>query len=807
MLQGSGALSAGACPEEVNLARPDAVTAIHRAYAKAGAQGVTTNTFGANRVKLAEYGLGDRVAEVNGAAVAAARRAVGERGLVLGSVGPTGKFVEPLGPLSFREAVGIFSEQAAALARAGADAIKIETMMDLRELKAALLAAREATALPVLCLMTFEGGGATLLGSTPESFGVVAEAMGADAVGMNCSLGPEGMEALLLRLFSATSGAVAVQPNAGVPFLSGDRTVFPMGPGDFGPWIARFRSLGVAVAGGCCGTTPDHVEAARKALFPSGRPSWSRAARAVSAEALLRVASRSRVVTLGGDTLAVVGERINPTGKKAFAAELAAGDLSTVSREAREQAALGADLLDVNVGAPGVDEPALMRGAVHAANRASDLPVVIDSSDPEALLAGLEAADGLPVLNSVTGEAARLASVLPLAARFGAALVCLPFDEAGIPATADGRMRVARRIAKAAEAAGVGRDRLILDGLATTVSADPEAPRAALETVRSARRDLGVPTLLGVSNVSFGLPSRGLVNRTFLAMAAGSGLSAAIANPHDVETMNGVAAARLLLGGGKEAGSFVERFAAAPGLVPGASPAPPQPEGGDPYRRAAAAVVRGDRKGAEAAVREILASGADPLEASSKGLLPGMEEVGRRFERNLVYLPQVMASADAMKGGFAVVKEAMGGKDRASSGKVLLATVEGDVHDIGKNIVAVLLENHGYEVVDLGKSVPAERILEEARRGGADVVGLSALMTTTMAAMGRTVARLREAGLPVLTILGGAVVTEEYAARVGADAYAKDGMEAVRRLGELLSRKGGKGRGASPPRGEGRPKR
>jgi len=783
MLQEAG-LARGSAPEEVCLLRPEAVTEIHRAYVAAGAAGVTTNTFGANRIKLAEYGLAERAAQINEAAVAAARRAVGKGGWVAGSVGPTGRFVEPLGPLSFAEAVEVFREQVRALVGAGADLVKIETMMDLRELKAALLAAREeAPGLPVVAMMTFEESGATLLGTTPESFGVTASAMGASVVGLNCSVGPQRMLDLAERLLAVVEGPVIVQPNAGLPVLSGERAVFPMGPEEFGACAARFRALGADVIAGCCGTTPDHIRAARRVLSAGRRGPIRKAPRPIRPEPVLRVASRGRVVAVGGGSFVVVGERINPTGKKAFAEELRRGETSTVAREAREQAARGAAILDVNVGAPGVDEAALMARAVFAANTAADAPVMIDSADPAALRAGLESADGRPVINSVSGEKKKLAAVLPLAARYGAAVVCLPLDETGIPPTARGRLAVVRRILRAAQRAGVPRQSLIVDGLTTTVGAQPDGARVTLETIRAVRERLGLPTILGVSNVSFGLPNRGLLNRSFLAMAMGQGLSAAILNPHDAEMGHTAAAVRLLLGEAGSAGAFVRRFAAgeaAPEAAAGAQAA------GDPFRAAAEAVVQGDRAAVVAAVEGLLEKGEAPLAVSERGLLPGMAEVGRRFERNEIFLPQVMASAEAMKAGFERVRAAMGGAGGKPVAKIVLATVEGDVHDIGKNIVAALLENHGFEVIDLGKNVPAARIVAEAKRLRPDFVGLSALMTTTMAEMRRAVALLAREGIEAMTIVGGAVVTEEFAARIGATLYARDGMDAVRRLTEAL---------------------
>ncbi|RMG61510.1 MAG: 5-methyltetrahydrofolate--homocysteine methyltransferase [Deltaproteobacteria bacterium] len=784
MLQERG-LEKGEPPEVLNLKKPEVVLSVHREYLEAGAMAVTTNTFGGSRVKLEEYGLGDSTLEVNRRGAEIAREACGKEGFVLGSVGPTGKFLRPMGELDFDDAVAIFREQVTGLVQGGVDAIKIETMMDIREVKAAIVAAREVTDLPIIAMMTFQESGATFLGTTPQAFAVLADAFDVDVIGANCSVGPEKLVSVLAAMASVTEKPLIAQPNAGIPVLEGGKTVFPLGPEGFGEKVREFLPLGVRVVAGCCGTTPSHIREARKNLGyrrPTGVEVVTPPSRAIEPSKGLFVSSRSRVVTISPEgPLLIVGERINPTGKKAFSEELRNGVLDTVKREAVEQEELGAHILDVNVGAPGVDEESLMEEAVYTVNVSSTLPIMIDSANPSVIERGLKAVDGIPIINSVTGERKKLESVLPLASRYRASLICLLFDEGGITEDPFERLKVAEKILREAREAGIPPERLIIDCLTTTVSSSDRAPGATLETVRLVREKLGLPVILGVSNVSFGMPERKVINRTFLAMAADAGLSLAIMNPHDREMVDMVYAANLLLGKDPGGAEFIARFS---------GERVEEEADATPLGRVRQGVVKGVKEEILPAVEEALKEGIDPMTLNNEGVVKGLEEVGKLFDQAKVFLPQVIASAETAKIAFERIKEELKEEGREKRGKVLLATVEGDIHDIGKNIVGTLLSNHGFEVIDLGKNVPARRIVEEARRHDVDVVGLSALMTTTMVEMENVIELLRKEGIDVVTIVGGAVVTEEYARSIGAELYAKDAMDAVAKLIEIVENKG-----------------
>jgi 5-methyltetrahydrofolate--homocysteine methyltransferase len=779
MLQERG-LAPGASPEGMNLDAPEVVEGVHREYAEAGADILVTNTFGGSRVKLAHYGLEDRVAEINARAVEIARRAAGPGCFVAASVGPTGRFLEPVGDASFDEMVDVFCEQVSAFAEAGADLVTLETFLDIRELRAAVIACREFSSLPVMALMTFDDGGRTVLGTPPEAAAVTLDALQVDVLGSNCGLGVEGIYAILEKMRAVTSLPLISQANAGLPILKDGQTVFPGTPEEMTAYHERMLALGVRIIGGCCGTTPAHIRAIRGAL--EGRDlAWTPPPRRMF------LSSRTAAVAVGGQApCALIGERINPTGKKTYSQELREGKTAYIRREAQEQINSGATLIDLNCGLPGVDEPAALERAVFAASGVAAAPLVLDSSDPAALERALKAADGKVLINSVSGEEKSLRTILPLARKYGAALIGLALDGKGVPATAAGRVAAAAAIRDATVAAGIPEEDLLIDCLALTVSAEQKQALETLRAVRAVKAELGLSTVLGVSNISFGLPSRPVISSVYFAMALQAGLDAAIINPKEEKMMDAYRAAMVLLAKDLRAEEYIAHYASA--LACPAAPAAGQADVGI-RERLAAAIIEGDGDGIVALVEEALGEGLSAMEVGNEGLLPGLEEVGRRFGSNRVFLPQVMLSAETMQAAFARLKEEMQGETAARLGRILMATVEGDIHDIGKNIVCILLENHGFEVIDLGKNVPASRIIEEARAREVDAVGLSALMTTTLNQMEITIARLREAGIKVFTMVGGAVVNQEYADSIGADLYAADALEAVAKVKEMFRQK------------------
>ena len=780
MLQERG-LQAGQSPEEMNLTAPEVVAGVHAAYLQAGADIIVTNTFGGSSAKLDHYGLGDRVAQINETAVRLAREVAGESAYVAGSIGPTGRFVEPVGNMSFDEAIAIFGEQAKALIDAGCDLITLETFLDIKEIRAAVIAIRGLSQeIPVIAMLTFEEKGRSVLGSPPEAAAITLEAVGASMVGSNCGLGVDGIYEILRAMRQVTTLPLICQANAGLPILKDGVTIFPGTPQEMTAYHDRLLELGVRVIGGCCGTTPGHIFAMKEALQGRQRPFEQREPCGTT-----WLSSRGSFAAIGGGApVAVIGERINPTGKKLYSQELKDGKVTYIRREALEQSELGTTLLDVNVGAPGIDEPAAMERAVFCVTGAVQTPLVLDSSSPLALEAGLKAADGKVLINSVNGEEKSLAAVLPLAKKYGAALVCLTLDDAGIPDTAAGRTAIAAKIAERARATGLQPSELVIDCLTLTVSAEPKGALVALEAIRQVREELGLNTVLGVSNISFGLPCRPLISSTFFSMAMHAGLTAAIVNPKEAPMMAAWRSAMVLLGRDPNAGAYIGAYKGAQ-AEPQVSAAT-EPEG--VRGRLVKAVIAGELEAVVGLVDEALAEGLTPTEISSEALLKGLEEVGRRFESGAFFLPQVMLSSDTMKAAFARLKLELSSGALVSLGKILMATVEGDIHDIGKNILVTLLENHGFEVIDLGKNVPAQRILEQAREHRVDAVGLSALMTTTMAQMDKVLRLLREEGVKSFTMVGGAVVTQEYADEIGADLYAKDAMEAVARIKKLLGK-------------------
>ena len=781
MLQARG-LEAGGCPELMNLEKPEVVEGVHRDYAEAGAQIIVTNTFGGTRSKLEHYGLEDKVYEVNVQAARLARAALADpaNDFVAGSIGPTGRFVEPVGDAGFDEMVEIFAEQVKALVAGGVDLLTCETFLDIRELKAAVMACREYSDLPVMAMMTFDDGGRTVLGTPPAAAAVMLEGLRVDVVGTNCGLGIDGMYEILAEMRDVCSCPLIAQANAGLPILKDGETIFPATPLEMTSHHDQLITLGVRVLGGCCGTTPEHIRVMRQAMDERSQQ-WSPPPRRGV------LSSRTQVVAIGPQQpCAIIGERINPTGKKAYSAELREGKTAYIRREAQQQTEAGATLLDVNCGAPGADEPLALERAVYAISGVVGTPLVLDSSDPVALERGLKAADGKVLINSVNGEEKSLSTVLPLAKKYGAAVIGLCLDGQGIPKTAQGRVEIAERIISRAEALGIPRCDVVIDCLALTVSAEQDQAIETLKAIRTLTQEQGMATVLGVSNISFGLPRRPLMSATFFTMALQAGLSAAIINPKEQAMMEAFRAAMVLLCKDIRAERYIDAYAQLQDVAPAATPA--SEEERTIREKLAQAIIDGDQDGVVSLVECALAEGLDVLQISNEGLLAGLEEVGKRFGANRIFLPQVLLSAETMKTAFTRLKQEMKGGAITSLGKIMMATVEGDIHDIGKNIVCTLLENHGYEVIDLGKNVSAATIVEQAKNAHVDAVGLSALMTTTLQQMQVTIDALKAAGVNVFTMVGGAVVTQEYADEIGADLYAEDALEAVAKVKKMLQK-------------------
>ena len=773
-------LQPGQKPELAALEMPDTLTAIHADYARAGADILLANTFGANAKKLA--GCPCTVEQVVSASIACARNAAAETGaLVALDIGPLGELLVPAGTLSFEDAYAEFAQVIRAGAAAGADLVFLETMTDLYELKAAILAAKENCALPVFTSMSFESRGRTFTGCTVESYAVTAAGLGADAVGINCSLGPKEILPFAQRLCRSVPAGVPVfvKPNAGLPNPDGS---YNLNAEEFAAEMKAYASIGVSMVGGCCGTTPAFIAKLRETFAPL-----------VPAEKIpiRRSCLCTPVRFIEVDGITVVGERINPTGKKRLQQALRDGDSAYPCAQAVAQAEAGAQVLDVNAGLPGIDEAATLEQLVKDLQAITDLPLQLDSSNPEALSRALRIYNGKPIVNSVNGEQKTLDTILPLCKKYGAAVVGLALDEHGIPADAEGRFAIAKRIAAAANAAGIPNEDIYIDCLTLTASAQQEGAVQTLEALTRCKKELGVRTVLGVSNISFGLPCRGYLNTTFLTMAMAAGLDLAIMNPNTPEMMAAVRAYRVLTSQDKQSSDYVAAYAdvqiqttqtsksaATVAEVGAAAP------GGDALFEA---VRRGLKAEARAAADAALTM-REPLDVVNTSLIPALDAVGDGFEKGTVFLPQLLQAATAAQAAFESIKAkiAASGQAQGSKGKIVIATVKGDVHDIGKNIVRVILENYGYDVLDLGRDVAPERVVEAVRQTGAKLVGLSALMTTTVPNMQATIEALHAAGLDCKVMVGGAVLTPDYARNIGADYYCKDAKASADLAKQLL---------------------
>lgn len=810
MLQERG-MQPGQCPELFGVENAQTLRDIHRLYIDAGADIIQTNTFGGNAYKLAEYGLDQRVEEINAEAVRIARESSRQRAWVAASIGPTGKLLQPMGEASFDDLYEAFTQQIMACERAGADLISIETMTDLGEMRAALIAARTNSRLPVLAHMTFEPGGRSMMGTDPLTALIVLEALNPLAIGANCSGGALQLLPVIQQMGRCTDRFLSVEPNAGLPRLVNGVTVFPDSPEDMAEYALRLREAGASIIGGCCGTTPQHIQAmARilKGLAPTVRNPGK----------LYAFASRSRHILLGHDyPLAFIGERINPTARKKLAQDIKEGRMQMVVEEARKQAENGAPILDVNMGVPGIDEAESMKKAVLEIQAAVDIPLSIDSTDPKALEEGLKHFVGRALINSTTGESKQLDTVLPLAKKYGAAVLGLCLDERGIPEEAEGRVEIARHIYQRAKAYGLRDEDIYVDTLVKTASAEQGQVMETIRALQLVKQELGVGTVLGVSNVSHGLPARDVLNAAYLAMAWAAGLDLPILNPFDERMMAATRAAGVLLNRDPGCNHYIEAYRDAPSgakavrrhpiceqcNIPSlmtsvavtdpvaeqrkeAVAADPASVGDSLTQRMQEAVLQGQRDGVEGLIDEALHQGMEPLAIVNQGLIPGIERAGELYDLKRFFLPQLMMAAETMKKAFAKIRPLLKEEAGEAGGVVIMATVEGDIHDIGKNIVCVLLENYGFKVIDLGKDVPAEVILATAEKEKADIIGLSALMTTTMPRMTEVIQGVTSRSLPCKVMVGGAVLTEDYARQIGADGYSADARAAVSVAQRLL---------------------
>ncbi len=774
ILQDMG-LAAGELPETWNLRYPDRIKSLYRGYLEAGSTIFNANTFGANRLKYPEN-LKEIVESGVRLAVEARREAGREEDAYVAlDLGPTGKLLKPMGDLDFDDAVNIFSEVVRIGAAAGADLVLIETMNDSYEAKAAVLAAKESCSLPVFITLVFDEKGKMLTGGTPEAMTAMLEGLRVDALGINCSLGPRQMLPIVKRFTACSSTPIIVNPNAGLPRVENGRTTYDVGPAEFSDIMCEIAELGVQGIGGCCGTTPEYIrETIRKVTARLPKP------KQVTEKHRSVISSFSQCVEIGPRPI-IVGERINPTGKKKFKEALRNHDIDYILSQGLEQESAGADALDVNVGLPEIDEVAMLTEVMQKLQSITALPLQLDTTNLEALESALRRYNGKAMINSVNGKQESMDAVFPLVQKYGGVVVSLALDEAGIPDNADDRIRIARHIYEEAAKYGIRPEDIVIDGLAMTVSSDPGSALVTLETLRRVRDELNGHSILGVSNISFGLPAREIVNSAFFTMAMQDGLSCAIINPNNEAMMRSFRSYLALTNRDPNFTGFITAYqnykgsqtVTREGNVGGAA------AGSSQELSLFDAIKRGIAGQAAAATREALKTQA-ALDVVNTSLIPALDVVGKEFEQGTLFLPQLLMAAEAAQAAFDVVKESMSGAPRELKGKVILATVKGDIHDIGKNIVKVMLENYGFDVIDLGRDVPPETIVEAAIAQSVPVVGLSALMTTTVVSMEETIRQLRIEKPDTKVVVGGAVMTQEYADQIGADCYAKDAMATVR---------------------------
>ncbi len=785
----------GVCPEKWILEHTEVFMGLQREFVEAGSNIVYAPTFTANTVKLKEYGLEGQIGEINRKLVALSKQAADGKAFVAGDITMTGRQLKPMGDMDFEELIGIYKEQIRLLADAGVDLLVVETMMSLQETRAALIGAKEVCDLPVMATLTFEADGRTLYGTDPVTAAVTLEKLGACAVGANCSTGPDKMVELIGRISEVVSIPVIAKPNAGMPSLNvNGETVYDMDADTFGREMEKLVEAGASILGGCCGTTPEYIR--KLTAYTKDRKIIRK-----PASGLRFLSSERKTAAFGLDSpFMVIGERINPTGKKKLQEQLREGNLDMVLSFAEEQEKCGAALLDVNVGMGGIDEKEMMLKVLDEVTTASNLPLSIDSSHVEVMEAALRRYPGRALINSISGEEEKLHKLLPLAKKYGAMFILLPLSDKGLPDSLEEKIEIIEKISEMALDLGMTKEDIVVDGLVTTVGANPRAAREVLETIRYCRQK-GFATVCGLSNISFGLPERSFVNGAFLTMAIQQGLTMAIANPSQDLLMNMAFASDLLMhkegadtGYIERIAVYQERQAASPAPVrqkaPDALPEKSK-EGEPPLPQIYQDVMKGNRKQIGEHTRQMLEEGQEASHILNHMLLPAINEVGDLFDKGKYFLPQLIASAEAMKLSIEYLEPFLA--TDIQSGEmpvVVIATVAGDIHDIGKNLVALMLKNYGFQVIDLGKDVPKEVIVEEAAKNNASIIALSALMTTTMQEMKRVIEYTKEKNVKVKIMVGGAVITPEYAKEIGADGYSRDAADAVRVAKRLLNREG-----------------
>lgn len=769
MLQAAG-LGLGERPEIFGMQHPEIVERIQREYVDAGSDIIYANTFGANAHKLA--GLNVTVEEAVNANVAAAKRASGGRARVALDVGPIGELMEPLGTLAFDEAYNIYAQMVRAGVQAGVDLVIFETMTDLYEVKAAVLAAQENSTLPVWVTMSFEANGRTFTGTTVPAMAVTLDGLGVDAMGINCSLGPNEIYPLIEEMRRWTDKPLIVKPNAGLPDPA--TGAYDMDAAEFASQMSEFLKLGISIMGGCCGTTPE---------FIAGLRALPEAADDIRPTRRRGVCSAGQMAEFSG--VRVIGERINPTGKKRFQQALREHDLNYIMERAIEQADAGADILDINVGLPGIDEPQLMVEVIRAVQSVVTLPLQIDSSDPKAIEAGLRAYNGRAIVNSVNAEPEVMANILPIVKRYGAAVVGLTMDKGGIPQTAEARFKLAERIMNNAVKHGIPKEDVLIDCLTLTISAQQEQAIETLKAVRMVHEQLGLHCVLGVSNISFGLPQRNHITVSFLTQAMLCGLDFPIINPNLSDIMDAVVSYRALSCEDKDCAAYIERFAVSADADEANKNAASSTQNNELIIESA--ILKGLKHETTVLTEQLLTQMSE-LDVINEKLIPALDLVGEKYEKQIIFLPQLINAANAACAGFDLIKTriAKRGGESVSKGKIVLATVEGDIHDIGKNIVRVVLENYGYQVIDLGRDVPVQKVVDTVIAEEVKLVGLSALMTTTVVSMRRTIEALRASGHECKVMVGGAVLTPDYAEEIGADYYAKDAKASADIAKEVL---------------------